>query len=91
MELDRDLDKMDASALRAEVQRLRAAIREHRDASGHNLCWHHPEMWGLLPEKTQPEIAVPEWSDFMRGCVRYRASLDQQAPNAARSNDEFDG
>lgn len=91
MELDRDLDKMDASALRAEVQRLRTAIREHRDASGHNLCWHHPEMWGLLPEKPQPEIAVPEWSDFMRGCVRYRTSLDQQAPNAPRSNEEFDG
>jgi hypothetical protein len=48
-DLDADLDAMAKSALIAEVRRLRAGIREHRDSSGHDLCWHHPELWGLLP------------------------------------------
>jgi hypothetical protein len=29
---------------------------------------------------------VPEWPQFMRGCIRYRASLDAQLPNAARTS-----
>ena len=57
-----------------------AGIREHRDQTGHGLCWHHPDLWSLLPEKTEPSIAVPPWPKFMRGCVRYRQSLDEQAP-----------
>jgi len=32
----------------------------------------------FLPEKTDPEILVPEWAEFMKGCVRYRQSLDEQ-------------
>jgi len=37
-----------------EVKRLRQGIRQHRDSSLHELCWHHPSLWGLLPEKTDP-------------------------------------
>ena len=33
-------------------QKLRAGIRAHRDSTGHELCWHHPALWGLLPEGT---------------------------------------
>ena len=73
------------------MKRLRAAIRAHRDASGHDLCWHHPRLWGLLPEKVDPAIAVPEWPQFMRGCIRYRASLDEQRPEAPRVQEEFGG
>jgi hypothetical protein len=80
--MDDDLDTMNRDTLLAEVKRLRAAIREHRDASAHELCWHQPDMWGLLPEKVTPAIAVPPWSKFLRDCVRYRQSLDEQAPNA---------
>jgi hypothetical protein len=80
--MDEDLEAMGRGALLAEVRRLRAAIREHRDATGHDLCWHHPEMWALLPETTDPAIAVPPWPQFMRGCVRYRESLDRQRPDA---------
>jgi hypothetical protein len=36
--MDDDLEKMDRAALVAEAKRLRAAIREHRDSSGHDLC-----------------------------------------------------
>jgi hypothetical protein len=88
--MDEDLDSMPREMLVAEVKKLRAGIRAHRDASGHDLCWHHPALWSLLPEKTAPSIAVPAWPQFMRGCIRYRQSLDEQAPDAPRNQDEAD-
>lgn len=88
--MDEDLAGLDRDALVAEVRRLRAGIREHRDATGHDLCWHHPKLWALLPEKTDPQIEVPEWPQFMRGCVAYRQSLDRQAPHAPRSTEAFE-
>ena len=87
--LDDDLDRLSREDLVAEVKKLRKGIRDHRDASGQELCWHHPALWGLLPEKVAPEIEVPAWPQFMRGCLRYRESLDQQAPGAPRSEEEF--
>jgi hypothetical protein len=87
--MDEDLDNFDRDALVAEVKRLRAGIREHRDSSGQDLCWHHPALWGLLPEKSDPVPSVPAWPQFLRGCLAYRESLDRQLPNAPRSNDEF--
>lgn len=89
--MDDDVETMSREQLIAEVRRLRAGIRRHRDASMHELCWHHPELWGLLPEKTDALPVVPNWPQFLRGCVRYRESLDRQAPNAPRSGDEFAG
>ena len=89
--MDDDLDSMDRDALVVEVKKLRAAIREHRDATGHDLCWHHPAMWSLLPERVAPSIAVPPWPKFLRGCIRYRQSLDAQAPSAPVHDKEFDG
>ena len=52
--MDQDLETMAREQLMAEVRRLRAGIRVHRDSTGHALCWHHPALWGLLPEKTDP-------------------------------------
>ena len=88
--MDSDLERMDRDQLVAEVKRLRTAIREHRDSSGMDLCWFHPRLWGLLPEAVAPEIAVPDWPQFLRGCVRYRQSLDEQRPDAPRTTEEFD-
>ena len=88
--MDDDLDTMDRPALVAEVRKLRAGIRDHRDQTGHGLCWHHPELWSLLPDKTEPSIAVPPWPKFMRGCVRYRQSLDEQAAGAPVCDREYD-
>ena len=88
--MDEDLSRMPREQLIAEVRKLRAAIREHRDSSGHALCWHHPKLWSLLPEQTQPDVMVPAWPQFMRGCIRYRQSLDAQAPNAPRTDRELD-
>ena len=87
--MDDDLGHMSREQLVAEVKRLRAGIREHRDSTGHGLCWHHPRLWGLLPERTDPTPVVPEWPEFLRGCIRYRLSLDEQAPEAPRSSEPF--
>ena len=88
-DLDADLDPMNREQLIDEVRRLRAGIREHRDSSGMSLCWHHPRLWGLLPEKIDPKIAVPEWPQFLRGCLAYRQSLDEQRPDAPRTTEEY--
>jgi hypothetical protein len=88
--MDQDLEGMSREQLVAEVRKLRNGIREHRDSKGQELCWHHPALWGLLPEKTDPIPAVPAWPQFMEGCVRYRRSLDTQLPNAPRSSESFD-
>jgi hypothetical protein len=87
--VDEDLERLSREALIAEVKRLRQGIREHRDSSGHDLCWHHPQLWGLLPEPINPEIAVPPWPKFLRGCVKYRESLERQRPDAPVHDREF--
>ncbi len=89
--MDSDLDALTRNELIAELKRLRGAIRAHRDSTGHDLCWHHPDLWSLLPEKVAPSVAVPAWPQFMRGCIRYRQSLDEQAPGALRVGNEFRG
>lgn len=87
--MDEDLEHFTREELINEVRKLRAGIREHRDSSKHELCWHHPQLWGLLPEKVAPDIAVPAWPQFLRGCLHYRESLDRQLPNAPRVSEEF--
>jgi hypothetical protein len=79
--LDEDLQHLDRTQLIEEVMNLRRGIREHRDSSGQELCWHHPKLWNLLPEKTDPKIAIPDWPEFMKGCIRYRKSLDGTSPS----------
>ena len=87
--MDSDLDQMSREQLIDEVTKLRDAIRTHRDSTEHALCWHHPALWGLLPEQTDPVPVVPAWPEFMRGCIRYRQSLDAQAPDAPRSDEPY--
>ena len=85
--MDEDLDGMSRERLRDEVVKLRRGIRDHRDSTGHELCWHHPALWGLLPEKTDPTPVVPDWPQFLQGCLKYRQSLDEQAPHAPRTHE----
>jgi hypothetical protein len=81
--MDSDLEGLSRDALIAEIKRLRAGIRKHRDSSGQDLCWHHPALWGLLPEKTDPLPEVPPWPQFLQGCVKYRKSLEEEVPQAS--------
>lgn len=87
--LDADLETLDRAGLVAEIRRLRAGIRRHRDSSGHDLCWHHPELWGLLPEQIEPAVAVPPWPKFLRGCVAYRQALERELPRAGVHDAEY--
>jgi hypothetical protein len=88
--VDEDVAQMSRAELEAEVRKLRTGIRNHRDATGQELCWHHPALWGLLPERTDPNPEVPSWPEFLRGCVRYRQSLDEQLPAAPRVETPFE-
>ena len=88
--MDEDLAGMSREQLIEEIQKLRRGIRTHRDSTGQELCWHHPALWNLLPDKQSPQLIVPEWPEFIRGCVRYRQSLDEQAPDAPRSSQPYE-
>jgi hypothetical protein len=87
--MDDDLSEMTREQLIDEIRRLRAGIRAHRDATGHDLCWHHPQLWALLPEPIDPAVAVPPWPKFLRGCLLYRESLDRQRPDAPEFDEEY--
>ena len=39
--MDADLEGMSRDQLVVEVKRLRHGIRQHRDSTGHELCWYH--------------------------------------------------
>jgi hypothetical protein len=77
MPIDQDLINMTPEQLREECQKIRDAVRKHRDSSGHDLCWFVPELWDVLPEKGRPKPYVPDWEEFLHGCVSYRKSLDE--------------
>ena len=87
--MDEDLAGMSREQLVDEARRLRQGIRAHRDSTGHDLCWHHPELWSLLPERSDPLPTVPEWPVFLRGCLAYRESLDRELPRAPRSSEPY--
>lgn len=83
--MDEDLAKLSRDELISELVRIRQTIREHRDSTGHNLCWYQPELYELLPEKIPFTPTIPEWPEFMRGCVQYTESLDGELPDAPRT------
>ena len=88
---DGELSSLSRDELVDEVLKLRAGIRQHRDSTGHELCWHHPQLWALLPDATDQMPIVPIWPEFLRGCVRYRQSLDEQMPDAPRTDAPYEG
>lgn len=89
--MDEDLERMSRAELLDEARRLRNGVRRHRDSTLHELCWHNPGLWALLPEASDPLPVAPDWPEFLRGCIRYRQSLDEQDPRAPRSAAPFQG
>jgi hypothetical protein len=74
--MDDDIKTMYPEELRNEIRKLRNGIRQHRDATGHNLCWYVPELWNLLPDKVEPTPQIPPTEEFLCNCKKYRLSLD---------------
>jgi hypothetical protein len=89
--MDEDLERLSREQLIDEIKHLRQGIRKHRDSTRHELCWHQPALWGLLPEKTDPSPVVPDWPQFLQGCLKYRQSLDEQLPDAPRTKEPYSG
>ena len=56
----------------AEARRLRG---DPGAMSTDTRCWHHPALWGLLPEKTDSLPTVPTWPEFGAACT---ASVGRQ-------------
>lgn len=72
MTIDRDIDAMDAAALRQEVERLREGIRLHRDEKGHDRCWVDDlRLYELLPEKLPADTTLPPREEFLKNCARF--------------------
>jgi hypothetical protein len=86
---DQELDAMDRETLLTRARAMRRTIQAHRDCSMHDLGWHQPDLCNLLPDSLRKPPTVPEWPQFMRGCTRYRQSLDRQLPDAPRSDREY--
>ena len=63
------------SLLKARIRELESAIRRHRRATGHNLCWENDEeLWSVLPDGKAFDHTPPPWEEFMKRCAAYRAS-----------------
>jgi len=86
--MDEDLNGLTREQL-IEVKRLRAGIRTHRDSSGHDLCWYHPDPLEAPAGTSGAQGRVPD-CPVHEGCIRYRQSLDAQLPDAPRTTAEFD-
>ena len=87
-DVDDDLALRTTTDLVEEVKKLRAGIRAHRDASGHDLCWYHPQLWSLLPDRAEANVTVPPWPEFIHRCFIYRRGLDRKRPEATRTRSD---
>jgi hypothetical protein len=69
--IDDDVLKLGRIAMRKEVQRLRDAIRLHRDQRGDDRCWIDDErLYGTLPEGAPANTALDP-KLMLRNCERF--------------------
>lgn len=62
----------------SKVKFLEDAIRKHRDATGHDMCWENDEeLWSVLKDGVKLDHTPPTWCEFMKNCAAYRASKDK--------------
>lgn len=64
------------SALASELLALRAAIVEHKNKSGHELCWiNDRNLWHCVaPDAQYPHGTLPVRDEFLGQCTRYYES-----------------
>lgn len=63
---------MSREELAAEVLRLRAGIRQHRDERGNDRCWMDDHrLYMLLPEKDPGVTTLLPKREFLENCARY--------------------
>jgi hypothetical protein len=62
---------------RIRIRELEDAIRKHRSATGHDMCWENDvELWSVLKDNVKMDHTPPPWPEFMKRCAAYRASKD---------------
>ncbi len=72
VKLDDDLQALSAKQLRKEIVRLRNAIRQHRDETGHGRCWLDDQrLYTILPDNQDPDLALPPRAEFLANCALY--------------------
>jgi hypothetical protein len=58
--------------LRAEVGRLRAAIREHKDRRGDDRCWlDDGKLYSVLDGGGSRDSSLPPKCEFLESCARF--------------------
>jgi glutamate-1-semialdehyde aminotransferase len=69
------------AALRAEVDRLASAIRDHRDQRGDDRCFEDDQkLYGVLGEPIPANVtALPPRCDFLESCSRYHEQRQNPA------------
>ncbi len=84
--IDHDLAIMPHDAALAEVAKLRAAIRQHRDHVGAERTWlDDAALYGALPERRAAETRLPTRDEYLAQCAafydtRQGLALDPAAP-----------
>lgn len=61
------------------IKELENAIKKHRKATNHEMCWENDEkLWEILNDKVKINHNPPEWCEFMKKCAEYRKSKDKK-------------
>jgi hypothetical protein len=74
--MDNDLEPMTAEEMKAEIIKLREAIRYHRDQKGDDRCWVDDlRLYEILPEGAVGyDPTLPPEDVFLENCKRFYKS-----------------
>lgn len=75
---DADIQGLMKHELKAEIVRLRNAIRTHRDQQGHDRCrLDDDELYAALPDGLDVDLTLPPKDEFISGCQLYWENRNQ--------------
>ncbi len=90
VDIDEDLERLDRDALIAEGE---AAPRGHSPPPGQlgtRPLLASPTVMGSAPRAPRARGRCATWPRFLRGCLRYRESLEHELPDAPVHDREFE-